>query len=180
MKICHCIIITSIQGLPLIKLITSPLLVAQNDASHTTTRTDVPSFTITGVPVVSLQWLPGSTCVCSFNLSSAAVLGSSSTQWGLCSAGATAGTLEHAQCTAQRQQGYVWIQILRLVVIKVFSFYETAHNNKSVSFWLSVKKTSNCAEGSKSGGHSQRIVNHNLSCIVCLYSLDILAKYGHV
>lgn len=139
MKIYHCIIITSIQGLPLIKLIRSPLLVAQNDASHTTTCTDVPSFTITGVPVVSLQWLPGSTCVCSFNLSSAAALGSSSTQWGLCSAGATAGTLEHAQCTAQRQQGYVWIQILRLVVIKVFSFYETAHNNKSVSFLLSVK-----------------------------------------
>lgn len=122
-----------------------------------------------------------STCVCSFNLSSAAVLGSSSTQWGLCSAGATAGTLEHAQCTAQRQLGYVWIQILRLVVIKIFLFYETAHNNKSVSFLLSVKKTpSNCAEGSESGGHPQRIVNHNLSCILCLYSLDILAKYGHV
>lgn len=66
MKICHCIIITSIQGLPLNDLITSPLVVVQNDASHTCT--DVSSFT--GVPVVSLQWFPVSTCVCraGFNL----------------------------------------------------------------------------------------------------------------
>lgn len=105
MEISHCIILTLIQGLPLNELMTPPLVV-QNDASHTHTRTGVSSFTPTGVPVVSLQWFPLYICVCraGSNLSSAAVLVPAAHNEGSVCAGATAGTFEHAQYTAQQLQ----------------------------------------------------------------------------
>lgn len=174
MEICHCVIITSIQGLPLYELITT-LPAVENDAPHTQ------MYPVFLSPVVSLQWFPVYTWVCraGFNLSSAAVLGSSSTQWGLCSSWCHSWDLRACSVYSsalQRQQGYIWLQSLRLVVIK-------AHNNKTVVHVWGKKTThnaSNCAEGSESGGHSRRIVNHDLSSSVCLYSLDTLAKYGHV